>query len=107
MLASCIHKSNLHILGLAETHLVGQSVVDIEGYAWFGHNRKHIHVRARTGSGGVGVLVRNDVLVNYNVDKVSDSVDGILWIRFSEKTTRTRPFIHVWYICLQKTPHDR
>lgn len=95
MLASCIHKSNLHILGLAETHLVGQSVVDIEGYTWFGHNRKHIHVRARTGSGGVGVLVRNDVLVNYNVDKVSDSVDGILWIRFSEKKQPGLVLLHM------------
>ncbi|VDI12057.1 Hypothetical predicted protein [Mytilus galloprovincialis] len=70
---------------LAETPLVRQSVVDIEGYTWCGHNRKHIHVRARTGSGGVGVLVRNDVLVNYNVDKVRDSVDEILWIRFFGK----------------------
>ena len=102
MLASCIHKSNLHILGLAETHLVGQSVVDIEGYTWFGHNRKHIHVRARTGSGGVGVLVRNDVLVNYNVDKVSDSVDGILWIRFSEKNNPDSSF----YTCVIYLPPE-
>ncbi|CAC5396569.1 unnamed protein product [Mytilus coruscus] len=89
-------------VGLAETHLVGQSVVDIEGYTWFGHNRKHIHVRARTGSGGVGVLVRNDVLVNYNVDKVSDSVDGILWIRFSEKTTPDSSF----YTCVVYLPPE-
>ncbi|CAC5413581.1 unnamed protein product [Mytilus coruscus] len=102
MLASRIHKSNLHILGLAETHLVDQSVVDIEGYTWFGHNRKHIHVRARTGSRGVGVLVRNDVLVNYNVDKVSDSVDGILWIRFSKKNNPDSSF----YTCVVYLPPE-
>ena len=84
------------MLGLAETHLIGQAGININGYTWIGNNRKHLHVRARAGSGGVGVLVRNDVLLNYNVIKVNDSVDGILWIRFSE---RKKPRFLLLYLC--------
>jgi hypothetical protein len=59
-------------------------------------------VRTRAGSGGVGVLVRNDVLLNYNVIKVNDSVDGILWIRFSERKNPDSCF----YICVVYLPPE-
>jgi len=50
----------LHIVGIAETHLVNDSVINMDNYQWFGNNRKHIHIRAKTGSGGVGILVKKD-----------------------------------------------
>ena len=34
----------------------------MEGYKWFGNNRKHLHRKAVRGSGGVGVLIREKVL---------------------------------------------
>ena len=85
MLAACIAERNFHILGLAQTHLIGQAGIVVNGYTWIGNNRKQLHVRARAGSGGVGLLVRNDVLSDYNVTKINDLVDGIIWIRFSER----------------------
>jgi hypothetical protein len=96
----------LHILGLAETHLIGQAGININGYTWIGNSREHLHVRTRAGSGGVGVLVRNDVLLNYNVIKVNDSVDGILSIRHSErKKTQILASIFVWFIYRRKILH--
>ena len=44
----------------------------VEGYRWFGHNRKGLHRKAVRGSGGVGVLVRDNVLVECGV-KVLDA----------------------------------
>ena len=45
------------IMALVETWLKGDEDVVVEGYNWFGHNRKHLHRNAVRGSGGVGVLV--------------------------------------------------
>ena len=42
-------------------------------------------MRARAGSGGVGLLVRNDINSYFNVSVEDESEDGILWLRFSGK----------------------
>jgi len=42
-LVSRIKLCNLHILGLAETHLTGDKVVSIKGYQWYGFNRKNMY----------------------------------------------------------------
>ena len=52
-------------MGIAETHLVNDSVINVDNYEWFGNNRKHIHIRAKAGSGGVGILVKKDVLSTF------------------------------------------
>ncbi|CAC5376127.1 unnamed protein product [Mytilus coruscus] len=57
----------------------------MNGYQWFGHNRNNIHKRAKCGSGGVGVLVRNDFADQFSIEIVESSKDGIMWIRFTEK----------------------
>ena len=51
--SSCLTVADLQIIGLAETHLVGNDNIDFDGYHWFGNNRK-LHVNAKVGSGGVG-----------------------------------------------------
>ena len=51
LLTACILQSDLDILGIGETHLTDGHVMSINNYTWFGNNRKHIHRRARTGSG--------------------------------------------------------
>ena len=45
---------------------------------WIGHNRKNIHINARKGSGGVGFLINNRLLMLYNIDHVDKSVDGVI-----------------------------
>ena len=51
-----IRQLDLDIIGIAETHLLHDQSLDIEGYTWFGRNRKNIHIRAKKGSGGVDFL---------------------------------------------------
>ena len=55
---SCIINSELDIVGVAESHLQVSNVVNKEGYSWYGNNHRNIHVNARTGSRGVGVLIK-------------------------------------------------
>ena len=59
----CIRSLNLDIVGLAETHLVNKKEINFEGYTWFGQNRTGLHnCKARRGSGGIGLLIKNSLL---------------------------------------------
>ncbi|CAG2195601.1 unnamed protein product [Mytilus edulis] len=74
----------------------------MNGYQWFGHNRNNIHKRAKCGSGGVGVLVRNDFADQFLIEIVESSKDGIMWIRFTEKNCVQNCF----YVCVVYLPPE-
>ncbi|CAG2237220.1 unnamed protein product [Mytilus edulis] len=102
VVSECVRYYNLHILGLAETHLTGNTGINIDGYTWFGLNRKEIHIRAKTGSGGVGILIRNDVRDEFNINIVEDNTDGIIWVKFEDKN-----FAHnCFYVCVIYLPPE-
>ena len=71
---------NLDILGVIETHLKNEDSLKIDGYTWFGNNRKQLHINARCGSGGVGILIKNSLLMEYTCDVIDSTQDGILWV---------------------------
>jgi hypothetical protein len=74
----CVAQSQAHIIAVVETHLKDDNKLDIAGYKWVGQNRKKIHQRAKNGSGGIGVLIKNDI--NINISTLNDSYEGILWV---------------------------
>lgn len=88
LLSTCIKHLNLDILCVAETHLTGNNVIDIEGFSWFGQNRENIHIRAKKGSGGVGIMVKKELLNDFNVEIANSDVEGILWIKFTSKVDK-------------------
>lgn len=69
---------NLDIVGLAVTHLTADTQLNIDGYTWFGHNRRDLHLRAKTGSGGVGFLVKDALLVDFDVSVLDKEREGFL-----------------------------
>ena len=42
-----IRHLDLDIICIAETHLLHDQLLDVEGYTWFGSKRKNIDIRAR------------------------------------------------------------
>ncbi|CAC5409437.1 unnamed protein product [Mytilus coruscus] len=80
------------MIGIAETHLTGNKGIEVDGYNWFGFNRKNIHVRAKTGSGGVGLLIRNDICSQFDVEIIDNDTDGILWVRLEDKNCLQNAF---------------
>jgi hypothetical protein len=77
----CVVNSDFDILSVVETYLWKRKVINVDGYKWFGNNRKDIHVNARKGSGGVGFLIKNDLLRYYRVKVLDDTEEGILWVK--------------------------
>ena len=95
LLSTCTKHLNLDILCVAETHLTGNNVIDIDVFSWFGQNRENIHIRAKKGSGGVGILVRKELLNDFKVEITNSDVEGILWIKFTSKVDKEDSF----YVC--------
>ena len=57
------------------------STIYIDGYVWFGNNRTDIDFRAVRGSGGVGILIKEELLELFNIEAVDATYEGILWIK--------------------------
>ena len=59
----------------------------MEGFHWFGHNRPEhsLSQQAWRGSGGVGFLVADKLLLKHKVAVIDTSVDGIMWLKLSLK----------------------
>ena len=83
---------------MSETFLIGEQELDVAGFTWFGNNRKSLSKRACRGSGGVGILVRNNVLTNYDIAVLSNKFEGILFVQLIHKTSRKSIGICVCYL---------
>ena len=91
---TCLELLELDILGLAETHLAPGEVLGVNGYTWYGHNRKLLHRNAKCGSGGVGFLIREEFESDYGIEIIDDSYEGILWIKMEHKIDKFK-YLHV------------
>ena len=78
---------------LAETHLQGNNIPALRGYTAYTHNRKNVHIRARTGSGGVCLFIKDDILHFYSVSIVDKSIEDIMWVKLVNKVTLSSTFI--------------
>lgn len=94
----CVDTLQLDIIGIAETHLTGSSIVHFPGYKWFGNNRKGIHVRARTGSGGVGFLIKENMCSVFDIEVLDNSFEGVLWLKMIHKLSGSCIYPCVCYL---------
>ena len=86
--------------------MVGDTGLNIEGYHWIGHNRVNLHVRARTGSGGVGFLIKDTLLDSFNVTVLDRDEEGILWIKLQDKADNTALCMCVCYVPPEHSTRD-
>ena len=89
---------NLDIIGVAETHLKNNECLEFEGYRWFGHNRTELHRNAWSGSGGVGFLVKQELLNSFDVKIEDNSTEGILWLSLTDFVSQTSLYTCVCYL---------
>ncbi len=86
------------MIGIAESHLNNDDVLNIPGYLCLGNNRKERHVRARGGSGGVGVLIKQELLESHDVTVLDSSEEGVLWIQLKSKSMHWSVNVCVVYL---------
>ena len=76
---------NLDIVGIAESHLVNNNVLDFKNYKWIGHYRSNIHINAWSGSGGVGFLINYNLLKSFDASVCDNNNEGILRIKLDHR----------------------
>ena len=59
-------------IALAETWLRGKEGVRVKGYLWYGRNRRCVSRKAVRGSRGVGFLIKETCLRQYEVEILDD-----------------------------------
>lgn len=98
-----------NIVSVCETHLSGVMGLDLKdlGYEWYGFNRTHIHKDAPKASGGVGFLIRTDIMRQYEVNIMDKCIDGILGIQFNDKFTDFKFIAFVCYLPPENSPWGR
>ena len=77
----------------------------MHGYTWYGNNRSIRHTRARKGSGGVGILVKNDLFMVYDVKIIDKCMDGIIGICLTAKYTGHITVVFSCYLPPDNSPH--
>ena len=58
-----IHIIDPDIICLTETHLNGGDSINMKSYIWFGNNQKHMNKPAPKPSGGVGIFVKDKLIL--------------------------------------------
>lgn len=72
------------VICVSETHLAQDEAIDLDGYRWYGFNRPHSN---GTKSGGVGILVRNELYHEYRIQRLNADVDGIICLSLEHIAT--------------------
>ncbi len=70
----------------------------INGYTWIGNNRRNISATARRGSGGVGILVKDNLYSSFDFNILDDEVEDILWVKMTSKSEGAHLLICVCYL---------
>ena len=78
---------------------------ELTDYTWFGNNRNK-HIRAPQGSGGVGLLVKNELFECYKIN-VDKSVDGIIGVRFEHRELQYSFVIFSCYLSPERSVRGR
>ena len=81
-----ITRAGHDVYALNETHLRNQNGINVPGYKWYGHNGLALDPNALRGSGGIGFLISENRLREYDINVLDISYDGICWIRTQSKS---------------------
>jgi hypothetical protein len=64
-----------------ETFLQKSNEIELDGYKWIGKNRTRVNNNAKRGSGGVGFLIKTELLDVLKCEILDQESEDILWIK--------------------------
>ncbi|CAC5399360.1 unnamed protein product [Mytilus coruscus] len=86
------------MVALTETFLREHESLEVPGYKFYRNNRKRIHKNAVRGSGGVGVLIKREIVDSYSCEIINSDFEGILWIKLNATDTDFCVYVAVCYL---------
>ena len=97
------------IISISESHCANDSnsQPSVEGYTWIGHCRKSRHRNSVRNFGGVGIFINNRILKYFKTKTVTSSVDGILGVLFTHKTSDMQFLVFSCYLPPEESPWGR
>ena len=82
-------------------------VIGMQNFIWYGLNRKNIHKSAPKGSGGVGFLIHNCIMLHYDVHITDINYKGILVLQLTHKWSSFTFCIATCYLPPENSPWGR
>ena len=94
---------------IVETHLSDNSEFrpNVEKYIFEGFNRSFTHVNAPGTWGGVGFLIKKDLLNYYNYKIIEKTFDGVFSIELTHHTTGKKILLVSGYLPPENSPYGR
>ena len=92
------------IIFLNETKLKGKEQIELKGYSWFGHNRQNQLKTAKSGSGGVGLLVREELLNDWYINEIDSMIDGLYIVSLNNRHNDVKLLLNPCYLPPENSP---
>ena len=92
---------NADIICISESHVLNKDnsfKPSLTGYKWIDHARRTRHVNAKRAYGGVGVLIKDYLFVDFLISVIDKAYDGILGIKFTHKITDLQFLVFAVYL---------
>ena len=97
----------MHKMSVSETHLMYDDVIEMQNFIWYGFNRKNIHKNAPKGSGGVGFLIHNSIMLYDDVNIIDMNYEDILVLKLTYKWSSFTFCIATCYLPPENSPWGR
>ena len=75
------------------------------GYHWYGYNRALVNIRARRGSGGTGILIKDYLFDHFYIDVIDRTFDGIIGLQMIDKVSQFTIIIFSCYLPPDNSPY--
>ncbi len=102
--AAMLEHASCDICYISETHLSDNEPFepDIPGYIFRGFNRKFAHRNAPGTWGGVGFLIKRDILQQYTYKIIEKTYEGIFGLELTHNVTA----INILFVCCYLPPEN-
>ncbi len=102
-----LNKANFDIICLTETHLVNTNVIELDGYKWYDRNKVSLHVIAKSGYGGCGILVKHNFLQEFTVKDENREKEGISSLKLVNKHPKLSFVLYCVYLSSSDSTRGR
>ena len=86
------------IICVMETHLQYEDVIDLPGYVFYGANRHNMLVKSNRGSGGIGILIKAELLNSLTAKVCFQLDDNVLGIKLSNLISKEEIVVFCVYL---------